>query len=107
MKRSDLEHKFIADDRKERLAVVSALMGHRGGRKFLWWLLQVGKAVGHNPFTNNALTTSFGCGEMQVGQQILAELIEADPELFPTLMKENFNEQSARTEQLAGARPDD
>jgi hypothetical protein len=61
------------------------------GRKYLWWLLEITK-ISANPFSNNALTTSFQCGELNVGQQILAHIIEVDPAGYVRMQQERANE---------------
>jgi hypothetical protein len=69
----------------------------------LWWLLRIGKAIGQQPYSRNALDTSFACGELQVGNLILAELIEATGNGFANLMLEMESERKQRDGQLAGA----
>ncbi len=83
-------------------AVVSALLTHREGRKYLWWLLEIGR-IGQQPFTSNALTTSFNCGELNVGQQILSRIIEVNPAGYVQMQKEMQDECNA----LANPRSDD
>lgn len=61
------------------------------GRKFLWWLLQIG-SVGIQPFTANALNTSFNCGKLDIGNQILARIISVDPAIYVRMMQENQDE---------------
>ena len=95
---------MIEEDEQERLSVIQALMQHAGGRRFLWWLLQVGKAINNQPFASNALVMSFGCGEQQVGNQILAEIINADADGFADLMKEMNRDRRERDNRLAAAR---
>lgn len=105
MKRSALQNKFAREDREARLEFLKAAMQHEAGRTFLWWLLQIGK-FGSQPFAQNALTMSFGCGEMNVGCQILAELVEAVPSGLPTLMTEQAEIARTRREKLASAKED-
>lgn len=61
------------------------------GRKFLWWLLQIGK-VNTQPFTTNAITTAFNCGELNVGNTILARITEVDPASYVQMQQESLNE---------------
>lgn len=68
------------------------LLATREGRHYLWWLLRIGR-VGSQPFTNNALATSFGCGELNVGQQILAHIIEVDPAGYALMIQEKANDE--------------
>lgn len=89
-----------------REKVIGALLAHREGRDFLWWLLGIGK-IGPNPFTANALTTSFNCGELNVGQQIQAAIIEASPAGYVQLIKERAEDDDrARTSADAESDPD-
>lgn len=60
------------------------------GRMLLWWLLQQGR-VGTQPFTSNALTTAFQCGELNVGNIILDRIIRVDPAIYVRLQQENLN----------------
>lgn len=57
------------------------------------WLYKVLSACGthRNPFTPDALRTAFSCGEMNIGQQIIADMHEVSPELYLQTMKENNN----------------
>lgn len=67
------------------------LLATRKGRYYLWWLLRIGR-IGAQPFTNNALATSFACGELNVGQQILAHIIEVDPAGYALMIQEKAND---------------
>lgn len=71
------------------------------GRKFLWWLLEIGK-VGLQPFTSNALNTAFQCGELNVGNQILAKILEVDPAVYVQMQQENLNAYNALVDPAAG-----
>jgi len=70
---------------------ISVAAQSREGREFLWWLLQIGK-VGTQPFTTNALTTAFQCGELNVGNAILERLITVNPAIYVQMQQENQNE---------------
>lgn len=61
------------------------------GREFLWWLLQTGK-VGAQPFTTNALTTAFQCGELNVGNAILERIISVNPAIYVQMQQEHQDE---------------
>jgi len=77
-------------EKQLRDEAVSALLATDRGRAYVWWLLEIGK-IGIVPFTGNALTGSFMSGELNVGEQIRAHLIEADPDGYITLLKERQN----------------
>lgn len=78
----------------EKAAVDKAcldLLSTREGRHYLWWLLRVGR-IGAQPFSNNALATSFACGELNVGQQILAHIIEVNPAGYAQMIQEKADD---------------
>lgn len=102
-----LQRQWEKADNDQVAAAVQALLEHEHGRKFLWWLLQIGR-VGTQPFSNNALTTSFACGELNVGQQVLAKIIEVNPAGYVRMMEESNDERNIRDIQLnSAAKPDD
>lgn len=81
-------------DRQRKLRIdscVTALLQHPEGRDYLYWLLELCK-VYHNPYTSNALNTAFNCGEMNIGQQIQAHIIEVSPDGYMTMVKEKEEE---------------
>ncbi len=78
--------------RKSRLDdFVKAAMQHQQGREYFYWLMEM-CGIGRNPFTANALTTSFSCGELNVGQQIQAHIIEVAPEGYLQMLREKEEE---------------
>ncbi len=87
--------KYEALDNAEIDQVIQTLLGDNKGQKFIWWLLQVGK-YGVQPFTPDAQVTAFQCGEMNVGAQILARLIEVNPLGFAELQLKRKNESDRR-----------
>ena len=87
-------------DKRELDDAVQAMLLHRSTRKYLYWLMDIGKAIGQNPFTGDALTTAFQCGEANVGQQVMAHLIEVAPAGFLELLKEVGDERSRRDTEL-------
>lgn len=68
----------------------------REGREFFYWLLGLCH-IGHNPFTTNALTTSFTCGELNIGQQVQARIIEVAPQHYLHMLVEQQEEQADAT----------
>ena len=78
----------------------------REGREFFYWLLALCK-VGHNPFSNNALTTSFACGELNVGQQVTSRIMDVAPEHYLNMLREQKEEQDNVTRTIAAARSAD
>ena len=65
------------------------------GREFLWHLLEIGK-VGLQPHTNNALSTAFNCGELNVGQQILSRILTVDASGYVRMLQEKADGERAR-----------
>jgi hypothetical protein len=67
---------------------VRAALGSREGRIWFWDLL--GRCgVFRNPWTANALVTAHACGEMNIGQEVMAEIVSVVPDYFATMLKEN------------------
>lgn len=101
------EHQLRAQWQKEDEAAIdaaiTALLQHTHGRKTLWWLLRIGR-VGTQPFANNALQTAFGCGELNVGQQVLDRITSVSPEGYLEMMKEMADERTRRDSALTDAR---
>lgn len=101
-----MKQKWLELDDEEINAAIRALLEHRHGRRFLWWLLEIG-GVGRQPFASNALHMSFNCGELNVGQRILDKLISVSPEGYVNMIKENADEQRTRHTALERAGNDD
>lgn len=80
-------------------SAISALATHAQGRKFLWWLLEIGR-VGLQPYSGNALGTAFACGELNVGQRVLDRIIAVTPDGYISMMKENADERRKRDDEL-------
>lgn len=109
-RRYKLAKKKADADQLEVNEACRALLATYRGRRYLWWLLRIGK-VGTQPFANNALQTSFACGELNVGQQILDHIISVNPAGYVLMMQENAeNERSSNadtgTDSDASASPD-
>lgn len=80
-------------------SAISKAINDAEQRKFLWWLLEIGR-IGMQPYANNALNTAFNCGELNVGQRILDRIISVSPEGYVRMMKENESEVRERDAQL-------
>lgn len=63
------------------------LMGTKPGRRIAWRLLEE-TGVYRNPFNNSGSVMAFNCGQMNVGQQFLAEIMEHAPDAYLNLLKE-------------------
>lgn len=90
-----LQRKHIEEDRRAREEGLRSLLQTYEGRRYFWLLLE-DCGVFRNPFTGNALTTSFNAGEQNVGQKLLAHLIQTAPETFTVMQKENADAQRHR-----------
>lgn len=88
------------DDR--RSDVITLLMSNPDGRRWVHETLVLCH-VGANPFANESThKTAFNCGELNIGQQLMAQVIGAAPKLYLQMMDEaNKPEQEtgAETEQ--------
>ena len=81
--------KLALIERERKIAIdefVREAMKIPQGRLYFNWLLEM-SGVNRNPFTSNALTTSFVCGELNVGQQIQAHLVEIAPEDYIKMLQ--------------------
>lgn len=93
------QKKFEELDSADVDTAIADLFKSERGRKLLWWLLQIGK-VGNQPFQLDPHATAFNCGELNVGQQMLARFVEINPIGFAELQIERQNESDRRTEYL-------
>jgi hypothetical protein len=66
------------------------------GRDLLWWLLRIGR-VGLQPFALDPYQHAFNSGELNVCQQILARIIEAEPAGYLRLLEDQINADRERT----------
>jgi hypothetical protein len=103
----DIRREVKKQRRKDRHAktqreeAVRALLGSPLGRDLLYWLLEQCN-VGRQPFTANALTTSFACGELNVGLKLQDLIIEASPDGYMMMLKEKQNARSSSANDNAG-----
>lgn len=99
--------KATADLKKQKLRrdlFIRDVLNRPDGREFIWWLLQIGK-FGTQPFATDSNLTAFGCGELNVGQQIFAAVIEADPAGF-LRMQQEINDARSSPDPDAGTNAD-
>lgn len=57
------------------------------GRRFVWRVLAMAR-IYEQSFTGDALTTAFNEGRRAVGNQLLAELNDTDPDAFVAMLRE-------------------
>ncbi len=87
----------LQDDEARRLSRLREesdlkdLMGRKQGRRYMWRLLAM-TGLFRNPFTGNREATDFRCGEMNIGQQLFAELHQICPEHYQTMVREQQND---------------
>lgn len=98
------ERQWAKADKQQLDDAVRAMLQHQSTRRYLYWLLDIGKAIGQNAFSGNALSTAFQCGEQNVGQQVMAHLIEVSPDGFLTLLRERQDERANRNTTLNNIR---
>jgi hypothetical protein len=99
MNEEKLKRRWLKEDELKIDSAVSQAIADKEGRKFLWWLLEIGR-VGSQPYSGNALNTAFTCGELNVGQRILDRIISVSPEGYLLMMKENNDERKERDAEL-------
>lgn len=80
---------------------LSAIMSHPNGRRAINWVLENAGTNGE-PFTGNALTTAFNCGQQRVGKMLQARIASVAPDHFLTMLKEMENERRADLNDAAG-----
>lgn len=83
---------------------VDALLTVPDGREFLWWLLTISR-FGVQPHVVGAPdATSFACGEVNIGLQLFARMMEVNPDRSITLIKEQqYDRSNARRTRNADA----
>lgn len=68
-------------------AGLKAALETKEGRAVLWSILS-SAGVHQQPFAHNALTMAFRCGKLDLGNQLLARILEADPLGYIRLQEE-------------------
>lgn len=91
-------------DEKELANAIVAMLGHKETRRYIYWLLEITHSIHQNPYRGNFGDTAFACGEQNIGQMVLAHLIECAPEGYLTLLKERSDERSTRQSELESIR---
>lgn len=97
--------KFMKEDKREIDNAAHTLLSSNSGREYLWWLLSISR-IGQNAHTNNALSTAFNCGEQNIGQQILAHILEINPAGYVQMMREQQEKDDRRTNRSDGRSAD-
>jgi hypothetical protein len=89
-------------DEKELANAIVAMLDHKETRRYIYWLLEITHSIHQNPYRGNFGDTAFACGEQNIGQRVLAHLVECAPEGYLTLLKERADERRTREADLAG-----
>lgn len=98
--------KLAQTEENNRRYAVRELCKTDWGRDFLWYLLRIGR-VGLQPFAGeNVHQTNFNCGEFNVGQQVLALIIEAEPSGYLRILEDQLNADRERNSILASGEQD-
>ncbi len=86
----DAEAKRLRDEqqRNRETEDLKWLMAHKQGRRLAWqWLADSG--VFRNPFNHSGSVTAFNCGQMNLGQQLMARIMEHVPDAYVVMLKEH------------------
>ena len=73
--------------RKTEIADLKWLMSSPRGRRLMWRLLAMARTF-QLSFNTNAMQMAFNEGNRNLGNQLLAEVMDLCPELFPVMQKE-------------------
>jgi hypothetical protein len=94
-----LEKKMLKDQQKlealrqaNRNKFVSLALATSEGRDYFYWLMSLCR-VGQNVFSTDALAMAFRSGEVNVGQQVQAHIIEASPQAYLNMLVERQEEE--------------
>lgn len=98
------QERWAEADAKELDNAINAMLQHKETRRYLYWLLEITQSIHQNPYRGNFGDTAFACGEQNIGNQIVAHLIECAPDGYLALLKEKADERSARQHELAGVK---
>jgi hypothetical protein len=71
-------------------------MGHKQGRRIMWWLLSQSQ-VFRNAWRASTNEMSFVTGNQNVGQMLLTEIFAIAPDSFNTMMKEAHDDAKRRS----------
>lgn len=87
----------VAAAAKRRQEMVMAVMTMPQGRELIWEILEWCRPFA-NPFKYDALATAFACGEMNIGQRLIAAIQPACPDLYMQMTTEAGERDAARRE---------
>lgn len=94
--------KYNENRQAEIDAAINEAFKTHAGRNLLWWLLEIGQ-INTQPFRGDEGRTAFACGELNVGNQILARTVAINPDGYLTMLKEKQSERHALRNDSAGS----
>lgn len=89
----EIVKKITSERREQELRDIKSLLSMNAGRRFIWRQLSIA-GLFKNSFTGNN-QTFFNCGMQEVGQRLLADVMEADPAAFAKMQVEEKERQDA------------
>lgn len=88
--------------RRDQLAILARLMAEPVGRAWFYDFLSACHMY-HTSFATNALAMAFSEGQRDVGIKLLADVIEAAPDLYLQMLKEANSERNTAAQSDADA----
>lgn len=71
----------------KRAKVILSIMFTEDGRRWMREVLELCR-IGDNPFSKDALIMSFRCGEINIGNQLMAQVMNVAPQQYMQMMNE-------------------
>ena len=82
-------------ERQNELEDIAKIMRTRGGRRFMWRVLE-GAGIFHSSFHTDALMMAFNEGRRNQGLILLADIMEIDADNYILMTKEAKTRQEAK-----------
>lgn len=74
--------------------VVQGIMSVRAGRQWVLRILTEWCSIASTPFTSDPAATAFNCGQQNIGLRLQADVIEAAPNDYLLMLKEQAYDRS-------------
>lgn len=71
-----------------RQVTLKAILSHREGRDFFWWLLEQGNVHGET-FSPDPYISAYAQGARSYGKKVLDEVLRTDANAYLIMIKEN------------------
>jgi hypothetical protein len=84
---ADAQRQKVDNERKTHLEDVRWLMSSPRGRRLVWWLLAK-CGVSRTSFNNSGSVMAFNEGQRNIGLLLQAEVLDASPEAYMTMLTE-------------------